>query len=261
MSSQQEKITTGAGLEVGDSPARPPSSPLHRDPGCSSSSKRVLLRPSLPPVVLPENPGTMIVAFSGGKDSLAMACALRECDVTFQSVFYDWLPGSHITTKIISMYGDWLGDLAVLAHPCLSQRLNNGVWESRETVRRVRDMHLAEYGYEAARSDLAHGAWLAVGVRSADSPSRRLAALKNQGIQVGRKVVWPIVDWRVAHCREIIAHHGLTLPPDYALFGRSFDGLGARYTAYLDKHDRDMLDDVFPMWRADVARRIYAKKG
>jgi hypothetical protein len=231
------------------------------DPGCSAASTHVHLHPSRPPLVLPPDLGEqpVVLAFSGGKDSLATACALSEAGIDFQALFYDWLPGSHITSAI-HQYEPLVGKIHVLTHPCVAQRLNNGVWESRETRKIVSKANFAEYGYEGARSDKYFGQWCAIGVRAADSPSRRLAVGRGSAIQRNKKTFWPIAHWKIADVRSILDEYDVKLPVDYELFGRSFDGLGARYTAYLDEHDRRLMDAVFPFWRADVARRIYAQK-
>lgn len=229
--------------------------------GLTIASTHVRQHPSRPPLVLPPDMGDEVVlAFSGGKDSLATACALREAGIKFRALFFDWLPGSHITSAIHTRYRDLVGEVQVLAHPCLAQRLNAGVWETRESRRAVAAARLAEYDYKGARSDKNHGLWCAIGVRAADSPSRRLAVGQSGGVHPRKREFWPIAHWKIADVRSILAEFKVELPEDYARMGRSFDGLGARYTAHLDAHDRKLMSAVFPLWRADCARRLYAQK-
>ena len=75
-------------------------------------------------------------------------------------------------------------------------------------------------------STLTH--WVAVGIRAADSPMRRVSHAK-YGPWRPDRIVHPIWDWKITEVRAALARHNVTLPVDYQWFGRSFDGLDNRY--------------------------------
>ena len=98
---------------------------------------------------------------------------------------------------------------------------------------------------------------VADGVRAADSIVRR-ASIKRYGAlkRKGRKVsvVW---DWRKAAVMGRIERSGIALPPDYDWFGRSFDGIDARFLGPLREHSPDDYARVlewFPLAEMDLLR-------
>lgn len=223
-----------------------------------------LRRHDLPPIVMPpswRHGDTVGISFSGGKESLAIAAALRACGVSFVSVFFDLLPGSDLTREIPSQWPDLMGDVTVRTHPRFIDALNKGLWESRKSMRSVRRLRLAGYTFQQAAED-AHPDvdWWAIGIRGADSPMRAMAVKKTKGVVGIKRQFWPLAHWRIADVRKMLSLFSIELPKDYKLFGRSFDGFESRYTSRMSPHDRSLMDELFPHWRAECARRIYAQQ-
>ena len=78
--------------------------------------------------------------------------------------------------------------------------------------------------------------WTAVGVRATDSPMRRMVMEKHGPMRPKTRDWFPIHDWNKARCVEEITRSGISLPIDYLLWGRSFDGLDARFIISMKKH-------------------------
>lgn len=111
--------------------------------------------------------------------------------------------------------------------------------------------------YHAARVELGKtDALIATGVRSADSPVRRASLLRHGPVSRDglAHVVW---DWRADDVEAIIRRHGVRLPVDYELFGRSFDGIDARFVGPLKASFPDDYERIrwwFPMVDAELHR-------
>ncbi|WP_027657358.1 hypothetical protein, partial [Salinispora vitiensis] len=73
-------------------------------------------------------------------------------------------------------------------------------------------------------------AWVCDGVRAADSPMRRIAMASHGPRNHNHRKLHPIWDWRKYHVMTAIEQEGIHLSVDYDMFGRSFDGLDARFT-------------------------------
>lgn len=148
-----------------------------------------------------------------------------------------------------------------MTHPRFLEALNSGLFETRQTMKAVARETFAEYTFQDGCDDAFPDVdWWAIGIRAADSPMRRMAVRKTGGVVESKGQFWPIAHWRVADVRRMLNLAGIVLPQDYELFKRSFDGYEARYTAKMSAHDRKLMDVLFPHWRADCARRIYAQK-
>lgn len=97
--------------------------------------------------------------------------------------------------------------------------------------------------------------WL--GVRAADSPIRRMSIKKTGPVNVRRAQAFPVYDWRAEHLRQAIVEAKCRLPVDYQLFGRSFDGIDARFLLPVREHypdDYAVICDWFPLAPAIVRR-------
>lgn len=97
------------------------------------------------------------------------------------------------------------------------------------------------------------------GVRCADSLPRRASMSMTGPDRVTRGVrrVSAVWDWNNREVYEAIREEDIPLPADYRLFGRSFDGIDARFTYPLREHrpaDYRHIIDWFPLAEADLMR-------
>ncbi len=179
---------------------------------------------------------TVLLAFSRGKDSLAAWLALRDAGVNVVPYHLYLIPDLQWVNESLAYYEDWFGTKIInLPHPSLYRWLAHLMYQPPERCRVIEAARITVPSYADINAMLRENfslppdAWVCDGVRAADSPNRRTAIASygpvNQQIRT-QKVVW---DWRKQQVMDAIRAAGVQLPPDYAWFGRSFDGLDRRF--------------------------------
>jgi 3'-phosphoadenosine 5'-phosphosulfate sulfotransferase (PAPS reductase)/FAD synthetase len=210
---------------------------------------------------------TVLLAFSGGKDAISAWLAVRD---HFRVVpyFMYLVPGLEFIEESLSYYERVLGTRIIrVPHPSLFRCLNNLVFQPPERRALIARARLDNLDYkdiqDLLRAD--HGiprAYVATGVRAADSPLRRLAVMRHGVINDKKKQFWPVHDWRIADVWREIGAAGIKLPVDYEMFGRSFDGLDYRFLKPIkDRFPRDYarILEWFPLADLEIFRRSNAK--
>jgi len=211
---------------------------------------------------------TVLLSFSRGKDCLAAWLALRDAGARVIPYHLYLVPGLRFVEDSLAYYADWFGcdtPILNLPHPSLNRWLNNFVFQPPERCEQIEAAQLPEFSYAElndlvrAHCKLPADAWILDGVRAADSPNRRMA-LKSYGPINQRartqKIVW---DWRKHHVYGAIEDAGLDLPPDYAWFGRSFDGIDRRFLQPLQEgspEDYQTILDWFPLADLELVRAL-----
>ena len=102
------------------------------------------------------------------------------------------------------------------------------------------------------------GLYNAVGIRATDGVVRYTTVRKHGAIIEHTKIFYPIWDWRKGYLMQRIKQAGLKLPADYAMFGRSFDGVHMEYITHIKaKYPKDYrtILDWFPLANLDLVRR------
>lgn len=209
----------------------------------------------------------VLLAFSRGKDSVAAWLALREAGVVVVPYHMYLVPNLVFVAESLTYFERVFGVRIVnIPHPSLYRALNNFVFQSPERLAVIEAAELPDVSCELLvdwlREDYAEpGSWVADGVRAADSPVRRLS-MATHGVRKAASgkvsVVW---DWRKAHVMDAIESAGIRLPVEYEWFGRSFDGLDARFLGPLKEHapdDYQRVLDWFPLADLDLMRHAAA---
>lgn len=211
----------------------------------------------------------VLLAFSCGKDALASWLALQDSGVERIVPYYMYyVPGLQFVDESLDRFEQSFGQrIARYPHPSLYRWLNNFVFQVPERLAIIEAARLPEPTYEQIvqiiRDDfeLPESTWVADGVRAADSIVRR-ASIKTHGpMKSSSRKVSVIWDWQVAEVRSRIASAGIALPVDYEWFGRSFDGIDARFTGPLREHaprDYERILEWFPLTGLDLMRQELA---
>lgn len=214
-----------------------------------------------------------LLAFSGGKDSLASFIALRpHFDEVIPYYLYR-VPGLQFVEDQLAYYEKAMAVRIIrLPHEALPRWLNSSVYQSPGNfmvIEACRENGLTEYPlpehdyshiieWAAEIAGLAGKEIMAaVGIRAADSPQRRLTMMKHGPISRESRQYYPIWDWNKDRIVSAIAASGIKLSRDYELFGRSFDGLDYRFLGPLKRHypeDWKKLLTWFPLAGAEVFR-------
>lgn len=205
----------------------------------------------------------VLLAFSGGKDSIAAWLALRDAGIPVVPYLMEVIPGLSLTEEIIDQFEPLIGQRIIrVPHPSFWRMLNYCVFQPPDRVSLLLEADLPLYTYEqlvgALREHLdMPNAWVCDGVRSADSPVRRLSIATHGPMKHATRKVSVVWDWRKRHVLDRINEAGIPLPADYDLFGRSFDGIDRRFLAPLRTHRPDDYAKIlewFPLAELELIR-------
>jgi 3'-phosphoadenosine 5'-phosphosulfate sulfotransferase (PAPS reductase)/FAD synthetase len=184
----------------------------------------------------------VLVAFSGGKDSIAAELALQDAGIETHLAYLYYIPGK-TPGKTLDFVEQGLEDLSQklgkqihrYPHPSLYRWLNNFVFQTPERCEIIEAAGLPKITFEqiwgAIKDDLglAPDTWVADGVRAADSIVRRASFIRHGVMKPNSHKVSPIADWLKGEVMARIGQADIQLPIDYEWFKRSFDGLDYRF--------------------------------
>lgn len=210
------------------------------------------------------------VAFSGGKDALAATLALMDDGIEVRPAHLYGIPGEEPMTAIgfvedsLNRFEDQLGiEIRRYPHPSLYRKLNNLVFQPPERFNIINAARLPAPTYEELwheiRIDLEvdEDTWVADGVRASDSLVRRASIKKHGAMKHDSRKASPIYDWLQGSVHDYIDMHGIDLPIDYELFGRSFDGIDYRFIKPIKEHlpeDYEQIKRWFPLVELEILR-------
>jgi hypothetical protein len=192
--------------------------------------------------------GRCLLAFSRGKDAIATWLTLRESGLfhTIQPFHLNLIPGLRFTEDSLDYFEDVFQTRIIrLPHISFYRMLGAMVFQPPERIAEIRRLHLDQctrLTYNDVRRWLAEdlgwpeeSTWTATGVRAADSPRRRIHIVKSRARTFSSRQFYPVFDFLKADVLDTIRHHGIKLPVDYDLWGRSFDGIDYRFVGPLKK--------------------------
>lgn len=210
---------------------------------------------------------TAILAFSTGKDSIAAWLQMRKYFKRIVPYYCYFVPGLAFVEESLKYYEDFFG--------CHIYRLpHRGFFRFMDILldqppRRVGVIEQADLPNEESWNDdiigdvirkcarLPEGAYIATGVRMADSPFRRVGIKTHGAINHNAKRFYPVFDWKKEDLIREIDESGIKLPVDYRMFGRTFDGLDYRFLEPLRRwypEDYARLLDWYPFADLEIAR-------
>lgn len=205
-----------------------------------------------------------LLAFSTGKDAIAAWLAIRDHFEAVHPYYLYLVPGLEFVDESLAYYERFFGArIARLPHPSLHRWLNACVFQPPERASVILQAGLPMHDYSDIRKVMIEDRGLqadmlvADGVRAADSPMRRIAIGRHGPISLAQGRYHPIWDWRKADLVAEFERSGVRLPEDYRMFGRSFDGLDARFLVPLKRHrpqDYRRVLDWFPLAEFEVDR-------
>lgn len=215
---------------------------------------------------------TVALAFSAGKDSVGAWLMMRRHFKRIVPIYKCLVPGLQFVEDALRYYEDWFGTKIIRApHPSLYRMLSNCLYQPPERVGILEAAELEEFSHEELRDwcmddlGLPRGTWIAVGTRACDSPQRRMAFWKHgpQNRKLG--TFYPVYDWNKATLYEAIKAAGVKLPPEYRVFGRSWDGIDFRFLYGIRKHwpeDYAKIVEWFPLCELEFVRyEMHLKRG
>ena len=220
--------------------------------------------------------GRCLLAFSRGKDSIAAWLELRGSGLFPEIIPFhlDGCPGMRFIEDSLRYFEDWFQTRIIrLPHPGFYRQIGNLVFQPPERVRKIHELgfdQCTRFTYNDVRRWLAEDlgwpeatTWTATGVRAADSPRRRIHIVKSRARNHSQKQFYPIFDYRKADIMAALERHGVKLPVDYEMFGRSFDGIDYRFAGPLREHrpeDFERMRFWFPLVDLEILRHKNRKE-
>lgn len=207
---------------------------------------------------------TVVLKFSGGKDSVASWLVLREHFKHVVPIFHYWVPNLKFVEETVKLYEDFFDTEIIRApHPNFMNFLADGAYQPPHRWNVVEAFNLSTVDYDEIVQWVAEDAgypdsWVAVGIKSSDSPIRRQMIEKNGAWSVSRKMFYPACDMNKAALLALFEKHQVPISDDYKVFGRSFDGLQYRYLKGIREHypkDFSTILKWFPLVEAEFMRR------
>ena len=209
--------------------------------------------------------GTAILAFSCGKDAIGSWLQMRRHFTKIVPVYLYLIPDLRFVNESLAYYDEFFGThIYRLPHPSLYRWINAAMWQPPERINTIADLGLPNYTFQdvwnlvKAEAGIDPEVLTGVGVRSADSIIRRNSILKHGVVNRRKGEFFPVWDWNKARLLKEIQESGVRLPVDYQWFGRSFDGLDARFLGPIRDHapeDYARILDWVPMADIDLFRR------
>lgn len=211
-----------------------------------------------------------ILYFSRGKDAVGSWLQLRRFFRRIEPVFLYLCPGLQFEEESLQYYERYFGQkIHRLPHPSLYRMLNQGVFQTRWSAEEIAKLDLPYFDYDDVSRILIEDLKLspitqsAVGIRACDSMNRRTQIKRNGPWHKKTAKFYPIWDWNAEKLRQELRGAKVELPIDYLLFGRSFDGIDARFTRPIRQHAPDdfaRLMAFFPLIESDLQRHEFARK-
>lgn len=216
----------------------------------------------------------IILGFSRGKDAIGAGIELMKHFDEVIPVYYDPLPGLELTSESIDYYERKLfkRKIHVFPHHNFLRMLKNSVAQSYEGFYLMQQLPFPRWSIEDVRRTVCELEGLpdltfqATGVRSADSVTRMTALRKHGPVTMSKRTVHIIWDWKKDRLIEEMQRAKIRLPIDYAIWGRTLDGIDARFMLPMRHHLPEDFKRAclwFPLIPADIIRyeRIRREQG
>lgn len=206
---------------------------------------------------------TIMLAFSGGKDSLCAWLRLREHFPRIVPVFQYWIPGLQFVDRTLDYYEQYFATKIIrVPHPGWYDAMRYGLFQTPVTFQVTDSYSFRRVTFDQQRdwiaADLGIERWMATGMRAADSVRRLLTIRKIGCLSNGNRKLYPIADLTKADVIAMLRAHGVKLPPEYAFLRRSFDGLQETYLSAIRMHwprDYATIQRWLPLIEAEFVRR------
>lgn len=202
-----------------------------------------------------------VLSFSGGKDAIAVAQALKESGCNIAGAFYLYtVPGLSFVEEHLTKCEQWLGiQIQRLPHPSLIRMLRGTVFQPPRRHRMERLPNYTNDNLDTWVRRTYPNSVQCLGVRVNDSLNRRAAFVRHGAHwNEKRKTCWPVFDWNTSDVVSAVRRSGVGLPVDYRMFGRTFDGIHYQYLAPIAHYfpeDYERICHYFPLARLEFMRR------
>jgi 3'-phosphoadenosine 5'-phosphosulfate sulfotransferase (PAPS reductase)/FAD synthetase len=185
-----------------------------------------------------------LLAFSGGKDSVAAALYLQRHFKEVIPLFLSIIPGLSFVDEMLAYYERHLfrRPIRTAPHPAFLRWVSHHLYADPVQAAVVDaccwprlDMAGVENLFRRSEG-LPMDALVATGIRAEDSPVRRLSLQRYGPITLSKRKWHPIWDWSKRETVDYIERAGLRLSREYAWMPRSFASIHASSIFPIKKH-------------------------
>ena len=197
---------------------------------------------------------SVIVAFSGGKESIVV---LDLCHRYFKNVraFFMYIcPGLSFQEKTLEWYErKYQMEIIRIPHMDVSEYFHYGSFRIPDPTFPIVSINDI-YSYIRLETGIW---WIAAGERIADSIVRRAIMKKSGSIDVQRGRLYPVAEWKKSEVADYIKFHNLYLGQDSKKLGFSFKSLWGKELSMLKTYfpdDYQRILNLYPFAGAGVKR-------
>lgn len=206
---------------------------------------------------------TILLSFSGGKDSIAMWLYLRE---HFEVVpyFLYWVPGLSFVEESMAYYEDFFDtEIIRLPHPLFYKLLREYAYQPPEAVAALASLQLVDFDFADVDDILANEydlglPFTAIGMRMKDNIDRRNMITQKGVLGTGRRrYYYAIWDWDVNQVSNAILAANCKLSKEYKYWGRTLAAFDYQYLKPLSVHfpeDFARIQQWFPLIDLELFR-------
>jgi hypothetical protein len=206
-----------------------------------------------------------LLAFSRGKDSIACALTIRD-HVEVRPFHRAWVPGLSFVEESLDYYERKLfggQHIIRMPHTNFYDQLDTSLFQTPQTAECLAAADMIVPSYEDLNDEVLTDldwdldTWTATGVRAQDSMTRQMAHRRYGAIRVKQRTWFPIAEMGRQTTLDMVSKAGLSLPMDYLMFGRTWDGLNAGYLIPIKKwfpDDYKRILEFFPLAEVEVWR-------
>jgi len=222
----------------------------------SSSEVRAELKRQKKPVLL---------SFSAGKDAVGAWLAVQDLGIEIVPFYMYNVPDLEFVEMGLQYYEKFFGQrIKRYPNPSLHRQLRAFMFQAPQNLAILEHANLPNFDYAdletriKADLKLSPETWTLSGVRAADSLARRTSILRFGPFIKSKKKCLPIWDWKNDMLSCALRGAGVKLTIDYKLFGRSFDGVDARFLGPIKKHfprDFEKILEWFPLADLELFRQ------
>ena len=210
---------------------------------------------------------TTLLAFSTGKDSIAAWLQLRKYFKRVIPYYKYHVPKLQFVEDSLKYYEDFFQTrIYRLPSPALVRWLSFYVHQTPDRVQYIIDnlqMPYKAYNNETIADilrlnlGLDENVYSGIGVRMADSPRRRTSIVRDGAVNHRKLTFFPVYDWLKSDMIREFDSVGVKLPPDYILFGNTFDGITYKYLKPIREYypeDYERILKWFPLAELEFVR-------
>lgn len=208
--------------------------------------------------------GIALLRFSCGKDAIGAFVQMRRYFHTIIPIYHYLHPDLSFINDSLAYYEDVFETKIIrVPNSLLYKKLNAGLFQTRESWNAIKKEQLPNFDNDDVNDfikddfNLPHSIKTGIGVRAADSITRRFSIKKYGPVNEKRKTFYPVFDWDIARLKQEIKDAGVKLPVDYKIWGKSFDGLDYRFIKPLKDNfpnDYEKLKELFPLIDVELKR-------